>query len=105
MNAVFVGHFQESPTVFYVHRHAHALNLAVQDAVKACDLVKETLDIVSEISSLIRSSPKRNTMLEELKNIAAVENDNACDKESARPGRITTFCRTRLVGNSCGSLI
>ena len=105
MNAVFVGYFQESPTAFYVHCHAHALNLAVQDAVKACDLVKETLDIVSEISSIIRSSPKRNAMLEELKNIAAVENDDACDEESARPGRITTFCRTRLVGNSCGNLI
>ena len=68
-------------------------------------MVKEALDIVSEMSSITRSLPKRNAILEELKNIAAVENDDAYDEKSARPGRITTFCRTRLVGNRCWNLI
>lgn len=78
---------QENPKALYVHCHAHALNLAVQDTVKKNTLLKDTMAIVAEISSIIRTSPKRNALLERLKEVHA-------DDEKA--GRITTFCPTRL---------
>lgn len=72
----------------YIHCHAHALNLVVQDTVKSSQALKETLAVCSEICSLIRSSPKRNSMLESLKSEMGGEDGD-------RPGRITSFCPTR----------
>ena len=71
---------------------AHALNLAVQDCVKECQQMRETLAVCSEICAAIRSSPKRNAMLESLKASAL-----ATDDDVAHPGRIVSFCLTRYI--------
>lgn len=51
----------------YIHCYGHSLQLAVQDATKACRTISGALDICSEISSLIRKSTKRLHTLNQIK--------------------------------------
>lgn len=57
----------ENPKATYVHCHGHSLQLGVQDATKDSAVVSVALDLCSEISSLIRKSPKRAAALANLK--------------------------------------
>ena len=51
----------------YTHCYGHALNLAVGDTVKQCQLMKSALDVIAEISKLIKKSPKRDASFQKLK--------------------------------------
>ena len=57
----------EEPKALFLHCYGHALNLAVIDKVKGCQVVKEALDTAFEVSKLISFSPKRATQFHELK--------------------------------------
>ena len=57
----------EEPRALYTHCYGHALNLAVGDCVKQCKLMKDTLDVVIEVSKLIKKSPKRDAAFDKLK--------------------------------------
>ena len=59
LNGVAVRIVKKSPKAHYVHCLAHSLNLCLQDCTQACHIIKEFLLLVSELSSLIRASPKR----------------------------------------------
>ena len=48
----------EEPRAIFTHCYGHALNLAVGDCVKQCNVMKAALDIVAEISKLIKSRQK-----------------------------------------------
>ena len=50
----------EEPHALYTHCYGHALNLAVGDCVKQCGLMRSALDVVAEISKLVKKSPKRD---------------------------------------------
>jgi hypothetical protein len=43
----------------YTHAYGHFLNLARQDSVKNCHVMKETLEITHEITKLIKKSLRR----------------------------------------------
>ena len=58
---------QEEPAALHVHCWAHCLNLCLQDVAKSCHLVRDSLCLVSEISHLIRNSPKRSAVFQKLK--------------------------------------
>ena len=62
----------EEPRAILTHCYGHALNLAVGDCVKQCNVMKAALDIVAEISKLIKS-PKRDAAFEKLKAVLAPE--------------------------------
>ncbi|XP_048732510.2 zinc finger MYM-type protein 1-like [Ostrea edulis] len=51
----------------YTHCYGHALNLAVGDTVKRSKVMRDALDTVFEMSKLIKYSPRRDTILEQLK--------------------------------------
>ena len=55
------------PSVIYTHCYGHALNLAASDTVKRCNLMKNTVDTVHEICKLVKSSPKRDGLLQQIK--------------------------------------
>ncbi len=55
------------PRAVYTHCYGHALNLSVGDCIKQSKVMKATLDIVAEISKLIKKSPKRDSSFERLK--------------------------------------
>ena len=59
LNGVAARIVKESPKVHYVYCLAHSLNLCLQDCARACQIIKESLLLVSELSTLIRASPKR----------------------------------------------
>lgn len=54
---------KESRTI-YTHCYEHALNLGVGDTVQ---LMKSALEVVTEISKLIKKSPKRDFAFQRLK--------------------------------------
>ena len=61
----------EQPKAIYTHCYGHALNLAAGDAIKHCKIMKDALDIIFEVSKLIKYCPKRDVQFESLKqNIA-----------------------------------
>jgi len=51
----------------YAHCYGYSLNLAVGDTVKRCKLMKLCLEVVYKISKLIKKSPKRDSLFQELK--------------------------------------
>ena len=54
----------DEPHALFLHCHGHALNLAAGDAIKQCKVMQDALDTTSEVSKLVKYSPKRDTMLE-----------------------------------------
>lgn len=48
---------KESLAIFS-HCYGHALNLGVGDTIKQCQFMKSSLEVVAEISKLIKKSPK-----------------------------------------------
>ena len=75
----------EEPRALYTHCYGHALNLATQeDSLKGVHLMQNTLDVVYEITKLIKKSPKREVTFRKLKDELAI----------GSPG-IHVFCPTR----------
>ena len=74
----------KEPRALYTHCYGHALNLAVQDSVKANSVLRDTLDTVQEMTKLIKKSPKREAIFHKVKD------DIACES----PG-IRLLCPTR----------
>ena len=57
---------KEFPSALYVHCLAHCTNLCLQSVGRQCIPVRDALDLVIELSQLIRYSPKRSTLFETL---------------------------------------
>ena len=55
------------PAALYVHCLAHSLNLCLQDASRGCRSVRDSLNLVMELVKLIKFSPKRTTLFEQMK--------------------------------------
>ena len=51
----------------YTHCYGHALNLVTQDALRGVKIMVDTLDIVYEITKLIKKSPKREAIFKKIK--------------------------------------
>ena len=51
----------------YVHCSARNLNLCLQDICKTPEPVKSALDLTSEIVNVVRNSPKRLALFEEIR--------------------------------------
>ena len=58
---------KEEPRAVYTHCYGHALNLAVSDMMKKNRLMSDTLNTTSEISKLLKFSPRRDVAFEKLK--------------------------------------
>ena len=57
----------KEPSAVHTHCYGHALNLAVGDTVKRSKVMRDSLDTVFEKFKLIKDSPRRDTILEQLK--------------------------------------
>lgn len=57
----------EEPHAVFTHCYGHALNLAVSDCVKQCNVMKTAFEVVTEVSKLIKKSTKRDAAFEKLK--------------------------------------
>ena len=65
----------EEPRAIFTHCYGHALNLAVGDTVKKCQLMRSCLDAMFEITKLIKKSPKRDAIFQKL---FAADTPNFC---------------------------
>ena len=58
---------RESPHTLYVHCLAHSLNLCVKEVTRACDIIRDTMSFVYELTQLIKMSPKRLSLFDSLR--------------------------------------
>ena len=57
----------EEPRAVYTHCYGHSINLAMNDSIKACKPVKNSLEVTHEITKLIKYSPRREAIFQDLK--------------------------------------
>ena len=55
------------PLPVKVHCLAHCLNLCLQDTTRKCQLIRDALDMTTEVSKLILNSPKRFHVFQQCK--------------------------------------
>ena len=55
----------------YTHCYGHALNLAVQDMLKNIKVMERCLETVHKITKLIKQSPKRDSIIKNIKHDAS----------------------------------
>jgi len=60
----------------YVHCCAHSLNLAIQDATRAVPLIRDVLDVVRELNTVVRASAKRHALFDQLRGELALAEDH-----------------------------
>ena len=75
---------REEPRALFVHCYGHSTNLAVCDALKKTQIIRDGLDFCKELIQLIKYSPKREAILRNCKN----------EDLDTSPG-IRTLCPTR----------
>ena len=73
------------PRALFTHCYGHSLNLAASDSIKSSELMRDALDTRHEITKLIKYSPQRDAIFQDLKDSHA--NNNT-------PG-IRVLCPTR----------
>ena len=79
----------EEPRAIYTHCYGHSLNLACNDTIKQCAIVRNAFDTANEITKLIKKTPRRDAILNRLK----------LEVTSPSPG-IGTLCPTRWTTNA-----
>ena len=57
----------DEASTIYPHCYGHALNLSVGDTIRQCQIMKAAIDVVAEISKLVKKSPKRDAVFEKIK--------------------------------------
>ena len=55
------------PRALFTHCYSHALNLAASDVLKQSKLMSDALDLTHEITKLIKCSPRREGIFQDLK--------------------------------------
>jgi len=58
---------RESPHTLYVHCLVHSLNLCVKEVTRTCDIMRDTMSFVYELTQLIKISPKRLSLFDSLR--------------------------------------
>lgn len=76
------------PRAVFTHCYSHSLNLAANDSVKKSKFMKASLEITHEITKLIKLSPRRDAIFNELK----ADNDLVTDNKTPT---ICLLCPTR----------
>jgi len=75
------------PKALYLHCFAHSLNLSVQDAVRSIPLVRDVMQCLRDLATIVRGSAKR---FDAFKTIASgVEIDNPVSPRPLCPTRWT----------------
>ena len=56
----------EEPRAIYSHCYGHSLNLAISDTIKGCKIMKDSLDLIFEVSKFLSSLPREMFILKSL---------------------------------------
>ena len=68
------------PKAIETHCHGHSLNLSVKDILKSNRLINDLLEIIVEITKLIKFSPKREQLLGAVKENFEKDNDDSLEQ-------------------------
>ena len=79
---------QDVPAALFVHCLAHCTNLVLQTIGRKCVPVRDALDLIIELTQLIRYSPKRSSLFQGLQ--AQLSQDSSHKAQSLKP-----LCPTR----------
>ena len=52
----------EEPLTIYTHCYGHSLNLACNDIIKQCPIIRNAFDTANEVTKLIKKSPRRDAI-------------------------------------------
>ena len=66
LNGVAMKFQDEVPQAITVHCFAHCLNLCLQDSCRQLKPLRDAMDLVKEVASLITNSPKRQVIFEKI---------------------------------------
>lgn len=58
---------KDEPRAIYTHCYGHSLSLACGDSIKQCKIMRDSLETTHEITKLIKKSPRRDVLFEQLK--------------------------------------
>ena len=76
----------KQPNVYFTHCYGHSLNLTVSDTMKKLATMKRALDIIHEITKVVKYSPRRDSLFQQLRDEMAPGN---CDVWVLCPTRWT----------------
>ena len=97
-NGVAVQFKKEEKRAVYTHCYTHSLNLAVGDTKEQSGILKDTIDTTSELTKLVKKSPKRDAKLTSIKD--AIVRKNADEEEEYeidqffKTPKLTLYCPT-----------
>ena len=66
LNGVAARIERDFPAALYLHCFAHCTNLCLQSVSRKCVSLRDAIDLVMEVSQLIRFSPKRSALFSEM---------------------------------------
>ena len=66
-NGVATQILKEETRALYTRCYGHSLNLGSSDTIKLSKIIRNSLDSVLEITNLVKTSPRRESILQELK--------------------------------------
>ena len=69
---------KEESRALYTHCYGHSLNLTCSDAIKKVALMRNALNVVLEITKLVKNSPRQDALLHKLKKELSVETPGIC---------------------------
>ncbi|XP_046569596.1 zinc finger MYM-type protein 1-like [Haliotis rubra] len=96
VNGVAVQLQGEEPRAVHVHCLAHCINLALQEATRACKPLRDALDITIEVNKLIKYSPKREHLFKNLQKAPSIEKRLDMDvPQTERTRGLRPLCPTR----------
>jgi hypothetical protein len=84
---------QKCEKALYVHCCVHSLNLALQDATRSIPMIRDVLDYVKELSTIIRASAKRYALFEKLRKRLQLTEAN--EGETMLSTTLRPLCPTR----------
>ena len=88
LNGVAAQIQKDVPSALFVHCLAHCINLTLQPIGRQCVPVRDALDLIIEVTQLIRYSPKRSALFQSLQTQLNPE-------VSSKPTSLKPLCLTR----------
>ena len=86
------------PKALVTHCHCHSLNLSIKSTTNNCKLLKDTLETVREICTLVKYSPKREKLLGSIQeNIETDEKFSTLDKLCPTRWTVRAACYYKLL--------
>ena len=87
-SGVAIQIYKGQPKAHYTHCHCHCLNLSIKDVTRSSKMLSDVMDTAGEISVLIKLSPKREKLLENLK-------EQIKNSEQITQNKVTKLSTTR----------